>query len=79
MATSKPVPSDREQAMERDAPYWKKHFGMKPWREIQVVSATNQVINRICMHKLIPGLDADYCPQCRCWYVDQRVRAGKKQ
>jgi hypothetical protein len=42
--------------------------------EIQVVSSTGKTLRDPCSHSKVPGLDADYCPACDIFWVNQRIR-----
>ncbi|MBD2153131.1 hypothetical protein [Leptolyngbya sp. FACHB-16] len=59
----------------RDPEHWRNHFGLpNAVEEIVVVNSFGELINIICEHRLTPGLDADYCSKCKCWWVNQQIR-----
>lgn len=48
---------------------------LPPRKEIAVLNELGLPVNTICYHaNLFPGLDADYCPECQTWWVDQQTR-----
>ncbi len=47
---------------------------LKPAAEIAHIANTGKIATAKCDHPLIPGLDADWCPRCRTWWVNQQLR-----
>lgn len=47
---------------------------LKPCREVPWKSKYGKTLLTICRHRLVPGLDAMFCPKCRIYYVDLSIR-----
>lgn len=42
--------------------------------DVTIRRADGRAAAKPCSHRLIPGLDASYCPQCQKYYVDAQIR-----
>lgn len=45
-------------------------------RELTEVNLLGVIVLERCSHTKVPGLDADYCKECRVYYVDQQMRSA---
>lgn len=60
--------------MKRDRPpsdpYWVKKFNLPQTKSVLSLDKSgNPLQGAICYHLLLPGLDADYCPKCKTYWV----------
>lgn len=47
----------------------------KELKEIRTVNHLGHIIYLKCEHdEMIPGLDADYCPVCNIYYINEQER-----
>jgi hypothetical protein len=44
------------------------------WKEVIAINEMGRQVRAQCNHKVIPGLDADGCPTCGVWWVNQSMR-----
>jgi Zn-finger nucleic acid-binding protein len=55
-------------------------MAIKKTKEIIRIASSGIQIKQPCAHVLnnsdlvIPGLDADFCKECRTWWIDQNMR-----
>lgn len=45
-------------------------------KEVPVINKVGGIVGQTCQHqdRFIPGLDADFCPICRTYWVDEQMR-----
>ncbi|MEO1145808.1 MAG: hypothetical protein AAFY26_09435 [Cyanobacteria bacterium J06638_22] len=51
-------------------PYWVKKFNLPQTKSaLSLDKSRSPPQGKICCQSLMPGLDADYCPQCKTYWV----------